>query len=120
MSRTTAIRPTVAAQLLREGGAVAMPLGGSSMRPLFTPGDTLRIDPATAVTVAPGDIVVLDLDGQLLVHRLVYKTAWSVVTRGDDSPACDPPQPHAAVIGRVDVAPSSSALYATLRALLRR
>ena len=95
------LRPTLAAALLREGRTVDVPLGGASMRPLFTPGDTLRITPARAETVKPGDIVAVDLDGQLLVHRLVYKTATTV-------------------IGRVDAAPSPRMLYATLRALLRR
>jgi len=114
------LRPTLAAALLREGRTVDVPLGGASMRPLFTPGDTLRITPARAETVKPGDIVAVDLDGQLLVHRLVYKTATTVVTRGDACASCDPPLPRATVIGRVDAAPSPRMLYATLRALLRR
>ena len=116
--RPNALRPALASALLREGYSVDMPLGGASMRPLLSPGDTIRVVPASAAEVHPGDIVVLDLDGNLLVHRLVYQTALSVITRGDDSPACDPPQSPAAIIGRVDVAPSSRTLYATLRALL--
>lgn len=115
-----AIRPALAAAMLREGRPVAMPLGGASMRPLFAPGDTVHIAPARADDVRPGDVVVLDLDGQLLLHRLVYKTSDEVVTRGDDSLALDPPRPHDALIGRVDTAPAPLALYAAIRALFRR
>lgn len=90
------------------------------MRPLFAPGDHVHITPARAADVQPGDVVVLDLDGQLLLHRLIYKTTAEVVTRGDDAPAHDPPQPHAALIGRVVVAPAPLALHAAIRALFRR
>jgi phage repressor protein C with HTH and peptisase S24 domain len=120
MTARAGVRPALAASLLREGRAVEMPLGGASMRPLFAPGDTLHIEPATVAHVTAGDVVVLDLDGNLLVHRLIYKTASAVVTRGDDSPSSDPPHPLASLIGRVPIPPSPLSLYATVRALLRR
>jgi hypothetical protein len=90
------------------------------MRPLLAPGDVLRILPATATDAFPGDIVLVDLDGRLLCHRLVYKTPTSIVTRGDDCPATDPPQPPSRLIGRVVVPPSPRALYSAVRALFRR
>jgi phage repressor protein C with HTH and peptisase S24 domain len=113
------IRPMLAAELLRAGHAIDIPLGGGSMRPLFAPGDILHIVPATAAKVRPGDVVLLDLDGRLLCHRLLYKTATTIVTRGDDTFADDPPQPPSRLIGRVLVPRSPGALYSALRALFR-
>ncbi len=89
------------------------------MRPLLAPGDRVTIVPARADDVRPGDVVVLALDDDLVAHRLVYQTDACVVTRGDDAPACDPPAPLAAVVGRVDVPASPRALVCALRALLR-
>lgn len=114
------IRPRVAAELLRAGHAVDLPLGGASMRPLFAPGDLLRVEPARAAEVRPGDVVLVDDGGILVMHRLVRADADAVVLRGDDCDACDPPRPPSALIGRVVVPPSPRALYAALRALLRR
>ena len=89
------------------------------MRPLFAPGDTLRVRPAAASDVRPGDVVIVDLGGRLLCHRLVYAAAGSVVTRGDDADGCDPPLPADAIVGRIDIPPSPRALYCAVRALLR-
>lgn len=110
---------TLAAELLRAGQTVDLPLGGASMRPLFAPGDVLRVRPAAATTVRPGEVVLVDLGGRLLCHRLVYAAGDRIVTRGDDAFACDPPLPADALIGRVDVPPSPRALYCAVRALFR-
>jgi len=114
-----ALRPRLAADFLREGHTVEVPLGGSSMRPLFAPGDTLRIRPARAADLRPGDVIIVDLGGQLLCHRLVYVAGDHFVSRGDDAPEHDPPLPLDAIIGRVDVPPSPHALWCAVRALLR-
>ncbi|MCU1280195.1 MAG: Peptidase conserved region, partial [bacterium] len=113
------LRPTLAAEFLRDGHVVELPLGGYSMRPLFFPGDVLRVHPARAADLRAGDVVIVDLGGSLLCHRLVYVAGGRVVTRGDDAQHCDPPLPAAAVIGRVEVPPSPRALYCAVRALLR-
>ena len=113
------LRPTLAAEFLRAGHVVELPLGGSSMRPLLFPGDVLRARPTGAGEVRAGDVVIVDLGGRLLCHRVVYVAAGRVVTRGDDSLEYDPPVTADAVVGRVDVPPSPRALYCALRALLR-
>jgi hypothetical protein len=118
-TRRAPIRPRLAVELLREGCAVDLPLGGGSMRPLFAPGDLVRVRPARAADVAPGEVVIVDLGGPLLCHRLVYRDDTRVITRGDDCFADDPALPAAAVIGRVDIPPSPRALYCAIRALLR-
>lgn len=114
------LRPRLAAELLRAGRTVDLPLGGASMRPLFAPGDTVRAVPARPADVRPGDVVLVDDDGALVAHRLIYATATALVLRGDASDDYDPPRPPAALVGRVLVPPSPRALYAALRALLRR
>ena len=114
------LRPRLAAELLREGATVELPLGGGSMRPLYTPGDLVRVRPARAGDVRAGDVVIFDDgDGQLVCHRLVYATRDRVLTRGDDAVAYDSPLPPDAIIGRVEVPPSPHALYCAVRALLR-
>lgn len=113
------LRHRAAAELLRSGVAVALPALGSSMRPLFAPGDTLVVRPAAVADVAPGDVVLVETHGRLCAHRLHCVTPTALHLRGDDLVAPDPPLPHAALLGRVDVAPSPRALYAAVRALVR-
>jgi phage repressor protein C with HTH and peptisase S24 domain len=115
----TPVRSRLAAELLREGRAVELPALGTSMRPLFAPGDALVVRPATVADVRPGDVVLVERHGRLCAHRLMRITPATLELRGDDLPAPDPPLPHAALLGRVEVPPSPRALYAALRALAR-
>jgi signal peptidase I len=112
-------RQTLAAELLRSGHAVDYPLFGCSMYPLLRQGDTARVTPACVSDVRPGDVVFVAADDRVICHRLMYKTASTLVTRGDNVPVYDPPFPHSALLGRVEVPPSPLALLAALRALGR-
>ena len=112
-------RGQLAAEMLREGYTVDLPALGTSMRPLIAPGGVIRVAPASAGAVRPGDVVLVDAGGHLVCHRLVYASHDRVVTRGDNAPANDPSLPAAAVIGRVDIPPSPHALYCAVRALFR-
>ena len=119
-ARPRPLRPRLAVEFLRAGRTVELPLGGGSMRPLFAPGDVVRVRPARAADVRPGDVVVFDAgDDQLVCHRLVYASGARVVTRGDDCPSADAPISADAIVGRVDIPPSPRALYSALRALFR-
>lgn len=113
------VRAQLAAEMLRAGQAVDLPATGSSMRPLIPPGGLVRVTPASAASVRPGDVVLVDAGGRLVCHRLVYADRGRVVTRGDDGCENDPPLPADAVIGRVEIPPSPHALYCAVRALLR-
>ena len=112
-------RTLLAAEMLREGHTVDLPALGSSMRPLIAPGGVIRVAPASADRVRPGDVVLVDAGGHLVCHRLVYAAAGRIVTRGDNATASDPPLPAGALIGRVDIPPSPHALYCAVRALFR-
>lgn len=105
--------------MLREGRPVELPLTGASMRPLFAPGDVVRVWPARVEDVRLGDVVLVEFAGQLLAHRLIAVGERVIVTRGDAMPSADRPLPRASLHGRVEVAPSPRALYAAVRALLR-
>jgi len=105
--------------MLREGRAIELPAQGTSMLPLFAPGATIRVWPARAEDVRVGDVVLVDIDGQLVAHRLIQARAGRIVTRGDDMVEADAPLPATAIIGRVDVPNGPRALYAAVRALLR-
>lgn len=116
---TRALATATLRQILREGRTAELPAVGISMRPLLAPGRPLRVVHAAIDELRPGDVVVVDSGDALVCHRLVYVTADRLVTRGDDTPDCDPPLPHDALIGRVEVPPSPHALYCAVRALLR-
>ena len=119
MSSAPSLRAHVAAAMLREGRAVELPAVGTSMRPLIPPGGVVRVEPAHAADVRPGDVVLVDDGERLVCHRLVYIAGGRLVTRGDDMLTCDPPLPTAALLGRVPIPPSPRALYCAVRALLR-
>jgi hypothetical protein len=119
MSQQPSLRAQLAGTMLREGRTVELPAVGTSMQPLIPPGGVVRVEPARAADVRPGDIVLVDDGERLVCHRLLYIAAGRVVTRGDAAPACDLPLPAAAILGRVPVPPSPHALYCAVRALLR-
>ena len=105
--------------MLADGMTVELVAQGSSMRPLFPPGATVRVRPATIADVRLGDVVLVADGEQLVAHRLMRVGAGGIVTRGDSLPAEDAPLPATAVSGRVDVPPGPLAVYAAVRALVR-
>jgi phage repressor protein C with HTH and peptisase S24 domain len=105
--------------MLREGRAIDLYAPGTSMRPLFPPGSTVRVFPARAADVRLGDVVLVDFDGLLVAHRLIRARNGRIVTRGDATPHADREMPAEAIVGKVEVPPSPLALYAAVKALLR-
>ena len=64
------------------------------MLPAIWPGDVLTVAPATAATLAPGQIALTLRDGRWFVHRVIERRARdgavALVTRGDALDHADP------------------------------
>ncbi len=63
---------------------------GISMFRVFTPGDILTVKPIRAGEARRGDIICFDGIHGETVHRVVRRTATSVVTMGDNNSVPDP------------------------------
>ncbi|MGI5182400.1 signal peptidase I [Dactylosporangium sp. CA-152071] len=71
-----------------------------SMEPAIHPGDVIVGAPADSTTIVPGRVVVFQVDGRRLAHRVESRTAAGFVTRGDANATADSaPVPPAAVMG---------------------
>lgn len=102
----------VIADLLREsmarGEQPALTLTSNSMYPLLKVGDQIRIEPAAAAALQPGDVVTFinaSDPSQLMTHRYwgsVQQNGRRVLMMRGDRPACfDPPCAAADLVGRV-------------------
>jgi signal peptidase I len=92
-------------ELLRYSGTVRLRAWGSSMLPSLWPGDLLVIQSAAHDELVPGDIVLVQRDNRLFIHRLIERQQvqngllW--ITRGDAVPHNDPPLVESELLGRV-------------------
>ena len=66
--------------LLKKGISVRFLARGRSMFPVIADGETVQVDAREA---ACGDVLLLDTDDGLRVHRLQVSDVGHVVTRGD-------------------------------------
>jgi peptidase S24-like protein len=103
----------------RHGSRTWVQATGSSMWPLITPGDWIRVDGCRAPQV--GDVVVVAVGSRLIAHRLVKRHGAGpralLVTKGDAEAWADPPVQARAALGVVgavrherDGRPSSAGL----------
>lgn len=87
---------------LKHFGRVSLRTAGRSMWPLVRPGalvEVVAIDPAQ---LRPGDLVAIERDEGLLLHRLVRRTSrGELVLRGDANAREDPPVQVERVLGYV-------------------
>jgi hypothetical protein len=90
----------LAIDALRAGARVSLVATGHSMTPAIRGGDRLTIEPLWA---APriGDVLAGEIDGRLVVHRVVARRRGGIELRGDVAPASDPPLPAEALLGKV-------------------
>jgi hypothetical protein len=86
--------------LLRAGGRVALVAGGHSMAPAIRSGDRVTIEPLRGAP-RTGDVVACDIDGRLVIHRVVGRSAGLTEVRGDIALASDPLVPVQALLGSV-------------------
>ncbi len=86
------------------GSYQIFPYRGSSMNGTFRPGDLLYVEAVDSEDVRPGDVVLFfSGDGDVfLTHRVVARTAFGLLTRGDAHPLPDPaPVATERLVGRV-------------------
>jgi SOS-response transcriptional repressor LexA len=85
--------------LLSRGHAVQFRARGDSMHPVIREEDVLHVEPT--VPFAAGDVVLVLAERGLTAHRVVSMDAETLLTRGDNAPAADPPVPVSKVLGVV-------------------
>jgi hypothetical protein len=85
----------------RNGSRTWVQASGSSMWPLITPGDWIRVDGGRVPQV--GDVVVVAVGPRLVAHRLVERHGTGgravLVTKGDAEACADAPVPAGAALG---------------------
>jgi hypothetical protein len=92
--------------LLRSGYSVRFRVDGRSMLPALTPGSLVLVQPLTGGLLSIGEIVLCNLAGRLIAHRIVGTCTDQtgkrmLLTRGDNQSACDLPVDFGSVLGRV-------------------
>lgn len=102
MNTHAAEKPDVTAiiiDLLQRGHAVQFRAHGDSMHPVIRPDDALHVEPVRSVRV--GEVVLTLADRGLTAHRVIAVQEQMIVTRGDNTPAADPPISITRILGRV-------------------
>jgi hypothetical protein len=80
-------------QLLNEGKTVQVPVYGMSMFPILLPRDKVQIQKCSLEALKIGQVLVFDINGQWIAHRLTGKDAARglLFTKGDGLPYTDAP-----------------------------
>ncbi|HEX8815251.1 MAG TPA: hypothetical protein VF753_07110 [Terriglobales bacterium] len=71
------------------------------MLPALWPDDVLTIEPVSAASTHPGEVVLCTRDGRFVIHRLMQIDGATCITRGDAMNDCDPAFEWHEVLGRV-------------------
>jgi hypothetical protein len=75
--------------VVQEGGELWISVTGSSMQPTLRPGDRVLLGPPEPIR--PGLVVLADMGGKPILHRVVLLSGEIVVLRGDASHTDDTP-----------------------------
>jgi hypothetical protein len=101
----SALKCELAAEVLRSFGELRFAATGWSMLPSIWPGETLVVERIDREQVQIGDVVLVQRDGRLCAHRLVWLTEGSNnprwITQGDALPVSDRPVVESELLGRV-------------------
>ena len=101
----TAAAPALMAGVLARYGQLRLRAFGSSMFPVFRPGDVLCIRRCTDEEVQRGDVVLMRDGDRVVAHRLIDKQRHDgesfLVTRGDSLWDSDPVRPASMLLGLV-------------------
>lgn len=63
---------------------------GGSMAPTVVPGDVVEVVRYPFDDLIPGQVIAFEQDGRVVVHRVRYLGASTVITAGDANLLCDP------------------------------
>lgn len=83
------------------GGAIRLPVTGTSMLPLLQPGDAVWLQSIDPAALRPGDLMLIRQQGVLLTHRLIAVRPQHWQTKGDNNPLADPPITAQQIVGRI-------------------
>lgn len=108
----TAIR-----RLVESGDEVWIVVTGVSMRPTLEPGDRVLLTRGDQGPLA-GRIVLANLVGRPVLHRVITQRHGLLVTAGDGCVRADPPVPKSAIVARAEAVCSTGGLSA-LRPTMR-
>lgn len=61
-----------------------------SMSPALMPGDLIITRQTDVTSLAPGDIIVYDVGGRQICHRIISISHGSMITKGDANTKADP------------------------------
>jgi len=114
------------ADAMRENGVICLPPAGRSMGRAFERVDAILVEPAPAAPLPIGTVVVFEMAGSWVAHRVVWKRREAgrtvYLTKGDAMRRADPgARTHADLIGCVTaiVAGGATVPLAAPRARLR-
>ncbi len=94
-------RCSLAIEVLQRQGSLSLRVFGSSMLPTLWPGDVTAIQACDFDEARVGDILLLVRESRFCLHRVIHKSAESVVTRGDSMPDRDPAFAPGEVVGKL-------------------
>jgi len=92
---------------------VRLVVQGKSMSPSLKKGEVVVVCGLTGDQLLIGDIVILQLEGELITHRIVARRTDGWYTKGDGSPRLDPLVRLEAILGWVEAYEHDGAVYST-------
>jgi Peptidase S24-like len=90
-----------ARELIADGCGFRFLAKGRSMLPTIRDGEILEVRPAAAQALCPGDIVLLNSDGEFKVHRIIRRHGDRFTTRGDAGGEADGEVARDSILGLV-------------------
>lgn len=106
----------VVSEVVKEGGEMWIVTTGRSMLPTIAPGDRVLL--GAPKDMRKGEIILAEVNGKPLLHRIVSSSGGMIVTRGDSCETEDPVMPRTCVVARA-LAVENDAVVSSLSPSLR-
>jgi Peptidase S24-like len=104
--------------LLLASGVMRLRIASDSMRPTLRPGDEIAVQSEAIAALRPGDLIVYQVGGDLVCHRVVRSSADTVWTRAETADSADDRIAWDQVLGQV-VEVRERGLWVGVKVLLR-